>query len=179
MGFKDTANEILKETGESLHYNEITDHALKAGMLTMSGQTPHACMWAFLYIDTLNKIPGPPSMLMMTTSSRCQIKAGLMMISSSAIRVFYESFSRKNSLNRTLIYLHRYRPDTVSIILNDYFREYHEKISAQKSHQQAIERSPNTSQGGKTKALREIDEINKINTELREHEDEILYPLAT
>jgi len=42
MQFKDAAYEILKAAGEPLHYSEITDRALKAGILTTSGQTPHA-----------------------------------------------------------------------------------------------------------------------------------------
>lgn len=53
MQFKDAAYEILKETGKPLHYNEITDIALKKGMLETAGQTPHATMGALLYTDTL------------------------------------------------------------------------------------------------------------------------------
>ncbi len=53
MQFKDAAYEILKTAGEPLHYSEITDRALKAGILTTSGQTPHATMGAQLYTDTL------------------------------------------------------------------------------------------------------------------------------
>jgi type II restriction/modification system DNA methylase subunit YeeA len=94
-------------------------------------------------------------------------------------RPIYWLFSSPKGSFNALIYMHRYRPDTVSIILNDYLREYREKITSQKSHLQAVERNPNASQGEKTKALREIDKINKILAELREYEDEILYPLAT
>lgn len=53
MQFKDAAYEILKQAGKPLHYNEITDRALKAGILETSGQTPHASMGALLYTDTL------------------------------------------------------------------------------------------------------------------------------
>ncbi|MBN8582956.1 MAG: DUF2034 domain-containing protein [Anaerolineae bacterium] len=53
MQFKDAAFEILKETGKPLHYNEITDIALKKGILETAGQTPHATMGALLYTDTL------------------------------------------------------------------------------------------------------------------------------
>lgn len=52
MQFKDAAYEILKQGGEPLHYNQITDRALTAGILTTSGQTPHATMGALLYTDT-------------------------------------------------------------------------------------------------------------------------------
>lgn len=40
MQFKDAAYEILKEAGKPLHYNEITDIALKRGILETAGQTP-------------------------------------------------------------------------------------------------------------------------------------------
>jgi len=75
--------------------------------------------------------------------------------------------------------MHRYRPDTVSVILNGYLRQYREKVTAQKAHLQAVERDPSASQGEKTKALREIDKINIILAELKEYENDVLYPLAT
>lgn len=53
MQFKDVAYEILKETGEPLHYIDLTDRALAKGILTTSGQTPHSTMGALLYTDTL------------------------------------------------------------------------------------------------------------------------------
>ena len=37
MQFKDAAYEILKQAGEPLHYNEITDRALSAGTLKLIG----------------------------------------------------------------------------------------------------------------------------------------------
>lgn len=55
MQFKDAAYEILKSGGESLHYNEITDRAIEAEILSTSGQTPHASMGALLYTDTLKE----------------------------------------------------------------------------------------------------------------------------
>ncbi len=54
MQFKDAAYEILKSSSVPLHYNAITDKAVKAGLLETSGQTPHATMGALLYTDTLN-----------------------------------------------------------------------------------------------------------------------------
>ncbi|RMH93270.1 MAG: hypothetical protein D6681_13710 [Calditrichaeota bacterium] len=53
MQFKDAAYHILQQAGEPLHYNEITERALAAGILTTTGQTPHATMGALLYTDTL------------------------------------------------------------------------------------------------------------------------------
>ena len=92
--------------------------------------------------------------------------------------IYWQFSSSKGSFN-ALIYMHRYRPDTVSIILNGYLRQYREKVTAQKAHLQAVERDPNASQGEKAKALREIDKINNILAELKEYENDVLYPLAT
>ncbi|NUM44673.1 MAG: DUF2034 domain-containing protein [Anaerolineales bacterium] len=55
LQFKDAAYEILKQTGEPLHYNDLTDRALAAGILTTAGQTPHATMGSRLYSDTLRE----------------------------------------------------------------------------------------------------------------------------
>jgi restriction system protein len=54
MQFKDAAYEILQKTNKPLHYSEITDQAIAAGLLETTGQTPHATMGALLYTDTLN-----------------------------------------------------------------------------------------------------------------------------
>jgi hypothetical protein len=53
MQFKDAAYEILKEASEPLHYNTITELALKDRIITTSGLTPHQSMGALLYTDTL------------------------------------------------------------------------------------------------------------------------------
>jgi hypothetical protein len=94
-------------------------------------------------------------------------------------RPIYWLFSSPKGSFNALVYMHRYRPDTVSVILNGYLRQYREKLKAHKSHQEAIERNPGASQSEKTKALKEVDRINKVLAELKEYEDEVLYPLAT
>ena len=48
MQFKDAAYEILKQANKPLHYNEITNQAIKAGLLDTTGKTPHATMGALL-----------------------------------------------------------------------------------------------------------------------------------
>jgi type II restriction/modification system DNA methylase subunit YeeA len=94
-------------------------------------------------------------------------------------RPIYWLFSSPYGSFNALIYMHRYRSDTISVLLNDYLRQYRDKLSAYKSHQEAIERSSDASQREKTKALKEIEQVNKVLAELKEYEDEILYPLAT
>jgi hypothetical protein len=94
-------------------------------------------------------------------------------------RPIYWLFSSPKGSFNALIYLHRYRADTVSVVLNEYLREFRTKLSAQKSHLEAMSISSNASQSEKTKALKEIEKINKTIAELEEYEREVLYPLAT
>ncbi len=94
-------------------------------------------------------------------------------------RPIYWLFSSPNGSFNALIYMHRYRPDTVSVVLNDYLREFRTKLTAHKNHLEAVSISASAAQGEKTKALKEIEKINKMIAELEEYEREVLYPLAT
>lgn len=94
-------------------------------------------------------------------------------------RPIYWLFSSPNGSFNALIYMHRYRPDTVSVVLNDYLREFRTKLASHKNHLEAVSISASTSQGEKTKALKEIEKINKMIVEMEEYEREVLYPLAT
>ncbi len=78
-----------------------------------------------------------------------------------------------------LIYMHRYQPDTVSIVLNDYLREFRTKLNAYKDQLSAINISASQSQSEKTKAQKKLDITNKMITEMEEYERDVLYPLAT
>jgi type II restriction/modification system DNA methylase subunit YeeA len=94
-------------------------------------------------------------------------------------RPIYWSFSSPNGNFNALIYMHRYRPDTVSVILNDYLREFIRKLNAHRAHLEDVSSRFGGSQAEKTKATKEINEINKVLAELKDYEDEVLYPLAT
>ena len=94
-------------------------------------------------------------------------------------RPIYWLFSSPKGSFNALIYIHRYRPDTVSVVLNDYLREFRTKLTAHKHHLEAVSISASASQGEKTKALKEIEKITKMIAELEEYEREVLYPLAT
>lgn len=94
-------------------------------------------------------------------------------------RPIYWLFSSPKGSFNALIYMHRYRPDTVSIILNDYLREFRTKLTAQKTQLEAVSISTNATPREKTKALNEIEKLKKSISELEEYEREVLYPLAT
>ena len=94
-------------------------------------------------------------------------------------RPIYWLFSSPSGTFNALIYLHRYRPDTVSIILNDYLREFQTKLAARKAQREQISISASATNTDKTKALKDIDKLNKQILELEDYERDILYPLAT
>jgi type II restriction/modification system DNA methylase subunit YeeA len=94
-------------------------------------------------------------------------------------RPIYWLFSSPKGSFNALIYMHRYRPDTVSVVLNDYLREFRIKLTSHKNHLEAVSISASSSQGEKTKALKEIEKITKMIAEMEEYEREVLYPLAT
>jgi len=93
-------------------------------------------------------------------------------------RPIYWLFSSPKGSFNALIYMHRYRPDTVSVVLNDYLREFRTKLTTHRSHLVAINISASSSQAEKTKATKEIESLRKTIDELDEYEREILYPLA-
>ncbi len=94
-------------------------------------------------------------------------------------RPIYWLFSSPKGSFNALIYMHRYRPDTVSIILNDYLREFRTKLTARKEHLEQVSISGSASNAEKSRALKEIEKLKKTIDELQEHENDILYPLAT
>ncbi|MFA6201640.1 MAG: BREX-1 system adenine-specific DNA-methyltransferase PglX [Gallionella sp.] len=94
-------------------------------------------------------------------------------------RPIYWLFSSPKGSFNALIYLHRYRPDTVSVVLNDYLRDFNSKLTARKSHLEHVSVSGNASAAEKTKALKDIENLKKILVELEDYERDVLYPLAT
>jgi len=64
-------------------------------------------------------------------------------------------------------------------VLNDYLREFRNKLTSNRDHLEAVSISASATQGEKTKALKDIEKVTKMITELEEYEREVLYPLAT
>ncbi|OQM82711.1 BREX-1 system adenine-specific DNA-methyltransferase PglX [Rhodococcus sp. 66b] len=89
-------------------------------------------------------------------------------------RPIYWMFSSPKGSFNALIYLHRYTPSTVSTVLNEYLREYENKL------QKAFERAETAAAGGTSaKDQKEADRLRKVLAELRDYEHDVLYPLAT
>lgn len=89
-------------------------------------------------------------------------------------RPIYWMFSSPTGSFNALIYLHRYTPSTVSTVLNEYLREYENKLH------RALERAEVEAAGGKSvKDQAEADRLRRVLTELRDYEHDVLYPLAS
>lgn len=93
-------------------------------------------------------------------------------------RPIYWLFSSPKGTFNALIYMHRYRSDTVSIVLNDYLREFRTKLQARKESYEQIGISTLASQKDKTNAIKAINKINKALDEVNDYERDVLYPLA-
>jgi type II restriction/modification system DNA methylase subunit YeeA len=94
-------------------------------------------------------------------------------------RPIYWMFSSSKGSFQALIYMHRYKNDTVSVILNDYLRNYITKLEATKENLEAIGIKADAPKSEKVKALKDIENIKKMIIECVEYEKDILYPLAT
>ena len=94
-------------------------------------------------------------------------------------RPIYWMFSSPKGSFNALIYMHRYTPDTASIVLNDYLREFRVKLTSRREHLEQISISGSASSRDKTAALKEIEKLKTIMEELNTYESETLYPLAT
>jgi len=94
-------------------------------------------------------------------------------------RPIYWLFSSPQGSFNVLIYMHRYTPDTVSVILNRYLREFRSKLEARRGYLEQISINASATPREKTAAIKEIEKLNKTLEELRVYEREILFPLAT
>lgn len=93
-------------------------------------------------------------------------------------RPIYWMFSSPKGTFNALIYMHRYRPDTVSVVLNDYLREFISKLQAERGRLEKLSDDPNATQTQRTKALKDVGVVIKQVAELEEWEREVVFPLA-
>ena len=93
------------------------------------------------------------------------------------MRPIYWLFSSPAGHFQVLVYLHRYTPDTINLILNNYLREFIQKLKAQRAHYQQLESSGTTTE--QNQATKRIDQLDKMLLDCEAYERDILYPLAT
>lgn len=93
-------------------------------------------------------------------------------------RPIYWMFSSPKGTFNALIYMHRYRGDTVSVLLNEYLREFVTKLEGEQVRLNKLADDPTATQGQRTKALKDAGLIAKQLDELNEWEREVIFPLA-
>ena len=93
-------------------------------------------------------------------------------------RPIYWLFSSPKGSFNALIYLHRYTPDTVSIVLNEYLRELMTKLSTRIKHLIEENNRADISNADKTRNLKQIDKYTAQLAELEDYERDVIFPLA-
>jgi len=91
--------------------------------------------------------------------------------------IYWMVSSPRGSFN-ALIYMHRYRSDTVSVILNDYLREFISKLEGERVRLDKLSDDPSASQAQRTKALKDAALVVKQIDELNDWERDVVFPLA-
>jgi hypothetical protein len=93
-------------------------------------------------------------------------------------RPVYWMFSSPKGTFNALIYMHRYRPDTVSVVLNNYLREFISKLQAERARLEKLSDDPSASQSQRVKAQKDVGVVIKQIAELDEWERDVVDPLA-
>jgi len=93
-------------------------------------------------------------------------------------RPIYWMFSSPKGTFNALIYMHRYRSDTASVILNDYLREFISKLEGERVRLDKLSDDPSASQAQRTKALKDAALVVKQIDELTDWERDVVFPLA-
>lgn len=93
-------------------------------------------------------------------------------------RPIYWMFSSPKGSFNALIYMHRYRPDTVSVVLNQYVREFIHKLEVERNRLEKLAVDPAATPAQQTKAQKETATVIKQIAELTEWERDVVYPMA-
>jgi type II restriction/modification system DNA methylase subunit YeeA len=93
-------------------------------------------------------------------------------------RPIYWCFSSPKGSFNALVYMHRYRADTVSVVLQ-YLRDFRGKLQAHRAQLQQSQRSASAGKAERTRATKALGDLDKTLAELKSYEDDVLYPLAT
>ena len=93
-------------------------------------------------------------------------------------RPIYWLFSSPKGAFSALIYIHRYRPETVGLVLT-YLRSHITKVTQRIHSLETTIDSAESTAGMKSKAMRERAKLQKDLRELEDYERDVLYPLST
>jgi type II restriction/modification system DNA methylase subunit YeeA len=93
-------------------------------------------------------------------------------------RPIYWMFSSPKGHFKALIYMHRYQPDTCSVLLNDYLQPFISKLESAKQTQTMLSLREDLSPRDKVAASKEIDNLQKMIDDCKTYE-RTLFTLAT
>jgi len=93
-------------------------------------------------------------------------------------RPIYWLFSSPKGTFQTLIYMHRYTPDTLNNILNDYLRPFRIRLDTMREESMRITESESSSSRDKTDADKKIDKIDKTLDDINEYEKTLAHYAA-
>jgi hypothetical protein len=93
-------------------------------------------------------------------------------------RPIYWMFSSPKGTFNALIYMHRYQSDTVSVLLNDYLREFINKLEGERARHDKLSDDATATQSQRTRAIKDAGVVAKQIDELNEWEREVIFPLA-
>jgi hypothetical protein len=93
-------------------------------------------------------------------------------------RPIYWLFASPKGTFQALIYMHRYRPDTVSVLLNDYLRELIRKLLAERRRLEVLADDPGAAQAQRTRAVKDAATVARQLEELTAWERDVVFPLA-
>jgi hypothetical protein len=94
-------------------------------------------------------------------------------------RPIYWMFSSPKGTFNALIYIHRYTPDTVNIVLNEYVRPFRHKLEAHRTDLEKAKDSPDKAPAQQARAAKEILTVSGQIEELDKWERDVIFPLAT
>ena len=94
-------------------------------------------------------------------------------------RPIYWQVTSPSGIFRCLIYLHRYTPETVGQVLNEYIRPFIKKLEARISQGERMLNSGTLGRGAEAKTRKNIDRWRGMVVELTTWERDFVYPLAT
>ncbi len=94
-------------------------------------------------------------------------------------RPIYWMFASPKGTFQALIYMHRYTPDTVNVVLNEYVRPFRHKLEAHRTDLEKAKDSPDKTPAQQAKAAKEILSVSGQIEELDKWERDVIFPLAT
>lgn len=93
-------------------------------------------------------------------------------------RPIYWLFSSPKGTFSALMYMHRYRPETVSVLLNDYLREHIRKLEIHRTSLEKHADDPSIPPSKATRARKDIITVSQQIDELKDWERDVIFPLA-